>query len=260
MSSEEQPIDHTIIEANLHRYIDHTCLKPDARPDDIIRLIDEAKRHGFKAVCINSSYIEFANKTMMDGSEELEEDLGQKAAHCEEEPLLLCATVGFPLGACMTEVKVEEARRCISAGAGEIDMVVNIGNVKAGDWTAVEEDIRLVYNTCCSVCDGTASPIPLKVIFETCLLTKEEIRKLCEVCADIGVAFVKTSTGFSTGGATVADVRLMREVVGGTCGVKASGGVRDRATALAMIRAGATRLGTSSGVAIVNGGKSSDAY
>ena len=201
---------------NLARYIDHTCLKPDATPDDILRLINEAKRHKFKAVCINSSYVQFAKEQL-----------------CGSDAPVICSVVGFPLGSCMTEVKVEEARRCILAGAREIDMVVHIGNAKAGNWKAVIKDIRAVYSICNRGYSegGDDPPIPLKVIFETCLLTKEEIRRLCKICVDIGVAFVKTSTGFSCGGATPEDVSLMREVVGDTCGVKASGGVRNRATA-----------------------------
>lgn len=228
MSAESSTANTTENVASLAKYIDHTCLKADATPNDIIHLCNEAKQYQFKTVCVNSSYVSLASKQLA------------------QEQVLVCSTVGFPLGACHADVKVAEARGAIRNGAKEIDMVVNVGRVKAGDWDAVRDDIESVY----TVCHG----IPLKVIFETCLLSKNEIQHLCRICVDIGVAFVKTSTGFSSRGATIEDVQLMSDAVGNSgVAVKASGGIRTRETALAMIEAGATRLGTSSGVAIVSG-------
>ena len=157
--------------------------------------------------------------------------------------------VGFPLGANLTSVKAFETEQAIAAGANEIDMVINVGWIKSGKWQAVKEDIQGVLNACHGV--------PLKVILETCLLTKEEIVRACEICKALQVAFVKTSTGFNKGGATVEDVALMKQTVG-NIGVKASGGIRDTQTALAMINAGATRIGASAGIAIINGLKDTD--
>lgn len=165
---------------------------------------------------------------------------------------LVCAVVGFPLGAGLSAAKAAEAQLAIAAGAREIDMVLNIGWLKDGRLSAVREDIAEVLAAC-----GT---VPLKVILETGLLNDAQKTAACEVCRDLQVAFVKTSTGFGHGGATLADVQLMRAVVGPQIGVKASGGVRDAATANAMIEAGATRLGTSSGVAIVTAGEASGSY
>ena len=219
---------------SLAAYIDHTLLKPEATPDEIRSLCEEAEDHGFKSVCVNSGYVTLAASLLAD------------------TPVLVCSVVGFPLGAMATAAKAAEARGAIVDGAGEIDMVVPVGLVKAGEWELVAADIGAVFAAC--------GDVPLKVIFETCLLDDRQKRELCRICRDIGVAFVKTSTGFGSGGATLADVRLMRESVGEAVGVKASGGVRDRETALAMIEAGATRLGTSSGVAIVTGGAGTSAY
>lgn len=159
--------------------------------------------------------------------------------------MVICAVVGFPLGAGLSDTKAFEAERAIAAGAGEIDMVLNIGWLKEGLLDAVRDDIALVHKAC-----GT---VPLKVILETCLLDDKQKVQACEICRDLGVAFVKTSTGFSRSGATVEDVALMRRTVGAGVGVKASGGVRDYPTAVKMIEAGATRLGSSSGIAIVGG-------
>jgi len=212
---------------NLAQLIDHTLLKPEATPQAIAELCREAMEHGFKSVCVNSGYVAYA------------------AAQLDESDVLVCSVVGFPLGAMATAVKTAEARQAIADGAREIDMVVPIGLVKAGEWDAVAADVGAVLAAC--------GKVPLKVIFETCLLEEAEIRSLCRICRELGVAFVKTSTGFAGGGATASDVRLMRDCVGETVGVKASGGVRDRSSALAMIQAGANRLGTSSGVAIVSG-------
>jgi deoxyribose-phosphate aldolase len=219
---------------SLAAYIDHTLLKPEATPDAIRTLCEEARFHGFKSVCVNSGYVSLA------------------ASLLDETPVLVCSVVGFPLGAMASTSKAGEARGAIADGAREIDMVVPVGLVKAGEWESVAADIAAVYAAC--------GDVPLKVIFETCLLDDREKQALCRICRDIGVAFVKTSTGFGSGGATLSDVRLMRASVGESIGVKASGGVRDRETALAMIEAGATRLGTSSGIAIVTGSAGESAY
>ncbi|MEE6075495.1 deoxyribose-phosphate aldolase [Avibacterium paragallinarum] len=209
------------------KYIDHTALTAEKTPQDILNLCQEAMTHQFCSVCINSAYIPLAKQA-----------LAQSAVK-------ICTVVGFPLGANLSSVKAFEAEQAINAGADEIDMVINIGLAKAHQWQAVEQDIATVL----AACQGKT----LKVILETCLLTKEEIVKACEICKALKVAFVKTSTGFSTGGATVEDVALMKQTVGDKVEVKASGGIRDTATALAMLNAGATRLGVSAGVAIVKG-------
>jgi deoxyribose-phosphate aldolase len=180
------------------------------------------------------------------------------AARLDGSTVKTCSVVGFPLGASLPSATAAEASAAIAAGAQEIDMVLSVGEALDGDWDAVRRGIAEVLQSC--------GAIPLKVILETCLLDDAQKRRACEICRELGVAFVKTSTGFSSGGATVEDVALMREVVGPDIGVKASGGIRDRATALAMLEAGATRLGCSAGVAIVSGGDgdregaSSDGY
>ena len=210
----------------LAQYIDHTALTAEKNEQDILTLCNEAIEHGFYSVCINSGYIPLA-KEKLAGSN-----------------VKICTVVGFPLGANLTSVKAFETQESIKAGANEIDMVINVGWIKSQKWDTVKQDIQAVFNAC----NGT----PLKVILETCLLTKDEIVKACEICKEIGVAFVKTSTGFNKGGATVEDVELMKQTVG-NIGVKASGGVRDTKTALAMINAGATRIGASAGIAIISG-------
>jgi deoxyribose-phosphate aldolase len=220
--------------SQLAKTIDHTLLKPEATPGQIRQLCDEARVYEFKSVCVNSRYVPLAAQCLA-GSD-----------------VLVCSVVGFPLGAMATGVKAYEAEQAIAAGAGEIDMVVAIGQVKAGQWDAVAADISAVFDAC--------GDTTLKVIFETSMLEDGEKRRLCEICTEIGVAFVKTSTGFGGGGATLDDVKLMSETVGAGVAVKASGGVRDRETALAMIEAGATRLGTSSGVAIVSGTEAGTGY
>lgn len=206
-------------------YIDHTLLAMDATEEKIIKLCHEAREYHFYAVCVNSGYVPLA-KEQLSGSD-----------------VKVCSVIGFPLGSCLTSVKVFEAKAAIEAGAQEIDMVINVGWLKSGKIEAVRADIEAVYQAC--------GKTPLKVILETCLLEKAQIIELCQMCREIGVAFVKTSTGFSSGGADVDDVKLMHDTAGPTTAVKASGGIRDRATALAMIKAGATRIGTSSGIAIV---------
>src|SRR5471032_223288 len=213
--------------AALAKYIDHTLLAPDASREQIRTLCEEAMQHGFYSVCLNSAQVPYAASCLTDND------------------VVICAVVGFPLGAGLSDTKAFEAERAIAAGAGEIDMVLNIGWLKEGLLEAVREDIAAVHRAC--------GAVPLKVILETCLLSDEQIVQACEICRDLGVAFVKTSTGFSRSGATAEDVALMRKTVGAGVGVKASGGVRDYPTAVKMIEAGATRLGSSSGIAIVGG-------
>ena len=219
---------------DLAQTIDHTLLKPEATPAQIQQLCAEAVEHAFRTVCVNSRYVALARAAL------------------EGSAVEVCSVVGFPLGAMDSRVKAAEAEAAVAAGAGEIDMVAALGPLKAEDWDSVRADIRGVLQACAGA--------PLKVIFETCLLEDIEIRRLCELCSDLGVAFVKTSTGFGSGGATLQQVRLMAASVGPGVQVKASGGIRDRATALAMIEAGASRLGTSSGVAIVSGRGGDESY
>jgi deoxyribose-phosphate aldolase len=214
--------------ASLAKYVDHTILKPDASEDQVRKVCDEAKKYHFASVCVNPSYIKL---------------VAEQLAGSGVAP---CVVVGFPLGATTPEVKAEETNNVIMNGAKEVDMVINVGAVKSGNWTLVKRDIEAVV----AAAKGRAL---VKVIIETCLLTDEEKVKACTVSKLAGADFVKTSTGFSTGGATVEDVRLMRQTVGPVIGVKASGGVRDYDSAVAMIKAGATRLGTSNGVKIVSG-------
>ena len=217
--------------AALAQYIDHTLLAADATREQIATLCREAQEHGFYSVCVNSGQVPYAASLLTDGQ------------------VKVCAVVGFPLGAGLSDTKAFEARQAIAAGAGEIDMVLNVGALKDGLLDRVSDDIAAVKQAC--------GDVPLKVILETCLLDDAQKTKACEICRELGVAFVKTSTGFSRSGATLEDVALMRKVVGADVGVKASGGVRDYKTAIAMIEAGATRLGTSSGIAIISGAEAS---
>lgn len=212
--------------SNIASMIDHTLLKPEATLEQIRKVCQEAAEYRFASVCVNSSYVTEVSR-MLKGS-------GVKT----------CCVVGFPLGAMSSRAKAEETRDVIENGAQEVDMVINVGAVKSGNWDLVKQDIEAVVNAA----KGKAL---VKVILETCLLNDEEKVKACTISKMAGADFVKTSTGFSTGGATVEDVKLMRFAVGPYMGVKASGGVRDYKTALAMIQAGATRIGTSSGIAIV---------
>ena len=217
----------TFTPAQLARYIDHTLLKPDASRAQVQQLCAEAREHGFFSVCVNGSWVAEA-RTFLEDSE-----------------VKVACVVGFPLGAMSGDVKRFETEVAIDDGAHEIDLVLNIARLKAG------ED-KLLFRELVDVVEA-ADERTVKVILETCLLTDEEKVRACQLVVESGAQFVKTSTGFSTGGATLADVKLMRETVGPKFGVKASGGIRDAATALAMIAAGATRLGTSNGVAIVTG-------
>lgn len=212
----------------INRMIDHTILKADATKDDVMKIIEEAKKYRFYSVCINPTWVAL-------GAKEL-----------QGEPVAVCTVIGFPLGANTTEVKAFEAANAISNGADEVDMVINIGELKAGNVEKVQKDIEAVVAT-------AKDKALVKVIIETSLLTNEEKVTACELAKAAGADFVKTSTGFSTGGATVEDVRLMRETVGPEMGVKASGGIHNAKEAEAMIEAGATRLGASSGVSIMNG-------
>lgn len=214
--------------ASIAKYLDDTLLKADATPDQIVKICAEAREYKTASVCVNSWYVPLVAKELA-GS-------GVKT----------CCVIGFPLGACTTNAKVAETIDAIKKGADEVDMVINVGAVKAGDWKYVEKDIE-------EVVVAARGKALVKVIIETCLLTDEEKVKACTVAKLAGADFVKTSTGFSTGGAKVEDIRLMRQTVGPDMGVKASGGVRDYKTAMAMIEAGATRIGTSSAAAIVKG-------
>jgi ribokinase len=207
-------------------YIDHTILKPEAGPADIDRVCDEALSCGFAAVCVNSVWV------------------ARVARRLAGSPVRVCSVIGFPLGAMASEVKAAEARQAVQDGASELDMVINIGALKAGDMDAVTGDIAAVRA-------AAPAPVILKVIIETALLDEEEKRQACLAAGKAGADFVKTSTGFAAGGATVADIALMRKTVGPDMGVKASGGIRDFETALAMIRAGANRIGCGSSMALI---------
>ncbi|MBU5294220.1 deoxyribose-phosphate aldolase [Anaerosalibacter bizertensis] len=210
---------------NITSIIDHTLLKPEATKEMIEKLCSEAKEYNFFSVCVNPYYVKTA-KEELEGSN-----------------VKIATVIGFPLGSTPKEVKAFEASEAIKNGADELDMVINIGALKDGDYTTVEEDIKAVVN------EATDKAL-VKVIIETCLLDDEEKKKACEIARAAGADFVKTSTGFSTGGATVEDVKLMREVVGEDLGVKASGGIRDYETAKKMVEAGASRIGASSSIEI----------
>jgi len=207
------------------QYIDHTLLKPDATSEMIERLCTEAKEHQFFSVCVQPIWVKMAAKLLQGSS------------------VKICTVIGFPCGSTYSAVKRREAEIARDEGAQELDMVLQIGALKSKDYRLVEQDIRTVVE---------AAPNALvKVILETCLLSNEEKKAACRISMEAGAHFVKTSTGFSSAGATIEDVRLMRQAVGPDFGVKASGGIRDAETAYAMIKAGATRLGTSSGIAIL---------
>jgi deoxyribose-phosphate aldolase len=220
----------TVLPANsqsVAALIDHTLLKPEATRMDVERLCKEAVEHQFAAVCVNPVFLLLVKKLLH----------GSKVKNC--------TVIGFPLGANSSETKVEETRLALAAGAEEIDMVIHVGGLKAGDNEAVAKDILGVVQA------AHGGGAICKVIIETCLLTEEEKERACRIALDAGADFVKTSTGFSTGGATVADVALMRRVVGPKMGVKASGGVRTLDDLMKMVQAGATRIGSSSGVKIM---------
>jgi len=219
---------------NIAKYIDHTILKPDATTEQVKKICIEAKEYGFASVCVNPTHVQLV------------------ASELQGSDVKTCVVVGFPLGANASQTKAYEAKNVVSLGAQEVDMVINVGAAKEGNWDLVQSDIKSVV--------AAAAGTLVKVIIETCLLTDEEKVKACEAAVVAGADFVKTSTGFSTGGATTEDIALMRKTVGPDIGVKASGGVRDYATAEAMINAGATRIGASAGIAIVEGGVDKEGY
>lgn len=219
---------------NFAQMIDHTLLKADAKREQIVKLCEEAKKYEFASVCVNPTWIKDCAE-MLAGS-----------------PVKVCTVIGFPLGANTSAVKAFETKNAIENGAGEIDMVINIGALKDGNYDLVREDIKAVVDAA----NGTL----VKVIIETCLLTDEEKVKACELSVEAGADFVKTSTGFSTGGATAEDIALMRKTVGPDLGVKASGGVRSLEDMKLMVENGATRIGASSGVAIMEGLTSNSDY
>ncbi len=216
------------------KLFDHTILKADACEAAVLKICEEAKEYGFMSVCVNTYYTAFV------------------AEQLKGTDVKVCTVIGFPLGQMSTKAKALETQCAVEDGAQEIDMVLNVAALKDGKYDVVLEDIQAVKAAC-----GNAL---LKVILETCLLTKEEIVKACELSKAAGADFVKTSTGFSTGGATAEDIALMRKTVGPDIGVKASGGVRDSAGAIAMVEAGANRIGASATIAILSGTKSNTDY
>ena len=226
MASEQNVFDH-----DLARKIDHTLLKPDATQQEIIKLCGEAKQYGFASVCINPSNVKLCSNLLRDSD------------------VKVCTVIGFPLGATSGAAKAFEATQAIKDGAQEVDMVINVGMLKSGEYDFVEEDILSVVSVAHSL--GALT----KVIIETGLLTDEEKVKACILAKQAGADFVKTSTGFVQGGATVGDIALMRKVVGPAMGIKASGGVRSQKEALALIASGADRIGASASVKIVVGEK-----
>lgn len=208
-----------------NKLIDHTALKPDVTPEAIVILCAEAKKYGFASVCVNPSFVRLA------------------AQELKGTNVKVCTVIGFPLGATLSNVKVYETQEAVFEGATEIDMVINISQLKAKNYPYLVKEVRQIK----AACHGNL----LKVIIETCLLTDDEKIKACQIAVEGGADFVKTSTGFSTAGATVHDVSLMRKTVGSNIGVKASGGVRTHEDLLAMVEAGASRIGTSAGPKII---------
>ena len=220
--------------SELARYIDHTLLKPEATKEQIEQLCAEAAEHQFASVCVNGSRVELAYSLL------------------EDSDVQVCTVVGFPLGAMDADAKRYETEAAVDAGANEIDMVMNVGRFKDGELDCIVREIRDVVEA--------ADDRIVKVILETCLLTNDEIVQACKLVTQAQAHFVKTSTGFNSAGATLEHVKLMRETVGQFAGVKAAGGVRNAADAQALIEAGATRIGTSNGVAIVSGDSASNGY
>ncbi|PPA71458.1 deoxyribose-phosphate aldolase [Jeotgalibacillus proteolyticus] len=213
---------------DIAKMIDHTLLKPEATKEQIVELCEEASQNGFMSVCVNPAWVKLSSELL------------------HETDVKVCTVIGFPLGASATQTKAFETKQAIEDGATEVDMVINVGALKSGQFEDVQQDIQAVV----AAAKGKALT---KVIIETALLTDDEKIRACELAAAAGADYVKTSTGFSTGGATVDDIKLMRETVGPDIGVKASGGVRSTEDATAMIEAGATRIGASSGVKILQG-------
>ncbi len=210
---------------NVNKRIDHTLLKADAKKENIVQLCEEAKKYGFASVCVNSGWVKQCVESLKDSD------------------ISVCTVVGFPLGAMRSKAKAFEAKDAVENGADEIDMVINIGALKDGNLDLVKQDIDMVVQAV----EGRI----VKVILETCLLSKDEIVSGCEICMSAHVDYVKTSTGFSHGGASVEDVKLMKETVGDRCKIKASGGIKTYQEMMEMIEAGADRIGTSKGVQIV---------
>lgn len=220
---------------NLSKMIDHTLLRADATRNEITKLTEEAKKYEFASVCVNPTWVAYAAEQLANTN------------------VKVCTVIGFPLGASTSATKAFEAKNAIENGATEVDMVINIGALKDGDHQLVEQDIKAVV-------DAAAGKALVKVIIETCILTDEEKKVACELAVKAGTDFVKTSTGFSTGGATAEDVALMRQTVGANIGVKASGAIRSLEDMQKMIAAGATRIGASSGVKIMEGEQSTSSY
>ncbi|CYY19960.1 deoxyribose-phosphate aldolase [Streptococcus suis] len=218
----------------LNKYIDHTILKPETTQEQVEKILAEAKEYDFASVCVNPTWVALAAESLKDSD------------------VKVCTVIGFPLGANTPAVKAFETKDAISNGADEIDMVINIGALKTGNYDLVLEDIKAVV--------AASGDKLVKVIIEACLLTDDEKVKACQLSQEAGADYVKTSTGFSTGGATVADVALMRKTVDPDMGVKASGGARSYEDAIAFIEAGASRIGASSGVAIMNGAQADGDY
>ncbi|MBN1679113.1 MAG: deoxyribose-phosphate aldolase [Anaerolineae bacterium] len=215
--------------SDIARLIDHTLLKPQASREQIVTLCDEAARYHFASVCVNPAYVALCADLLKDADD-----------------VAVCTVIGFPLGATLPAVKAYEAEQVIALGAAEVDMVQNIGALKSHDYDAVKRDMAAVVEA------AHAHGAICKVILENALLTDEEKTRACQIAVDVGADFVKTSTGFGPGGATVEDIALMRRVVGPDMGVKAAGGIRTYADAQQMVAAGATRIGASAGVTIVN--------
>ncbi|MBS8009080.1 deoxyribose-phosphate aldolase [Streptococcus suis] len=218
----------------LNKYIDHTILKPETTQEQVEKILAEAKEYDFASVCVNPTWVALAAESLKDSD------------------VKVCTVISFPLGANTPAVKAFETKDAISNGADEIDVVINIGALKTGNYDLVLEDIKAVV--------AASGDKLVKVIIEACLLTDDEKVKACQLSQEAGADYVKTSTGFSTGGATVADVALMRKTVGPDMGVKASGGARSYEDAIAFIEAGASRIGASSGVAIMNGAQADGDY
>lgn len=218
----------------LNKFIDHTILKPETTQEQVEKILSEAKEYDFASVCVNPTWVSLAAESLKDSD------------------VKVCTVIGFPLGANTSAVKASETEDAIANGADEIDMVINVGALKAGNDALVLDDIKAVV-------DASGDKL-VKVIIEACLLTDDEKVRACQLSKEAGADYVKTSTGFSTGGATVADVALMRKTVGPDMGVKASGGARSYEDAIAFIEAGASRIGASSGVAIMNGAQADGDY
>lgn len=218
----------------LNKYIDHTILKPETTQEQVEKILSEAKEYDFASVCVNPTWVSLAAESLKDSD------------------VKVCTVIGFPLGANTSAVKAFETKDAIANGADEIDMVINVGALKAGNDALVLDDIKAVV-------DASGDKL-VKVIIEACLLTDDEKVRACQLSKEAGADYVKTSTGFSTGGATVADVALMRKTVGPDMGVKASGGARSYEDTIAFIEAGASRIGASSGVAIMNGAQADGDY